>query len=279
MVAAGLLAGNGVLIIFTKISGLPLDSGRDLIDLLHDEKNVNLIKIAMGINHILTFFVAPLLFIKIYCKNHIFSYLNLNHFDPRYLLYFPLALISLYPLMSAVTFYMNKLELPAFLSQMDSDALDALGSLLKMQNLFDLMINLLLIGVIPAIGEEILFRGIIQKELKVRWSNPHLAIWVTAVIFSAFHFQAVGFPAKLMIGLVLGYAYYYSGSLALSMILHGLNNSLATISLYISGDHITQSDLQVAQEIPWISVMISTAIFGGLMYYIRMLSVNHIANE
>ena len=56
----------------------------------------------------------------------------------------------------------------------------------------DFMIGFVVIVLIPAFGEELLFRGIIQNKLENITGNGHVAIWFTAILFSAFHFQFFG---------------------------------------------------------------------------------------
>ena len=70
--------------------------------------------------------------------------------------------------MGFLTFYISQLELPAFMAEMDVDAMETLNSLLKMDSVGDLFINLFLIAILPGVGEELLFRGIIQKEITNR---------------------------------------------------------------------------------------------------------------
>ena len=58
---------------------------------------------------------------------------------------------------------------------------------LKVNHAGDYLINLLVIALLPAIGEEFLFRGAIQRSFKRMFANPHIAIWIAAFIFSAIH--------------------------------------------------------------------------------------------
>ncbi|MBL0026105.1 MAG: CPBP family intramembrane metalloprotease [Saprospiraceae bacterium] len=85
------------------------------------------------------------------------------------------------------------------------------------------------------------------------------------------HFQIVGFPAKFIIGLVLGYSYHHSGSLILPIILHVLNNSMATLSYFFSPSH-TITDSPIAESIPILSVILSCCVFVALVDIIRKQS-------
>lgn len=268
IIIGALLLFNGALLAVAHYYNIQLTSEDDLFALLKEEKYTLAVKSIVGLNHFLTFIAAPLVFVFVFYKNKITSYLQLDHFPPPLLLWFPLALFFLYPLMGFLTFYISQLELPAFMAEMDVDAMETLNSLLKMDTIGDLLINLFLIAILPGVGEELLFRGIIQKEITNRWQNPHLAIWVTAFIFGVFHFQIVGLLPKMMIGLVLGYAYYYSGSLILPMIMHALNNGFATLGYYFAGNQIEEQDALV-ENVPILPVIISVLGFLMIMTYIH----------
>ena len=257
---------------FSWIYGLEINSESDLLALA-DKKDFSFVfKLFIGMNHIFTFIAFPCIFILLFYTNNIKKYLHFRAFNPLLLILLPLALFSLYPLMVLLTQMMDKINLPEFLTGLDENALESMSRLLTMDNITELMINIFLIGIIPGIGEELLFRGIIQKELFSFFKNYHLAIWVTALIFGVFHFQIVGFPSKMIIGLVLGYSYYYSANLLVPMFLHALNNSLATVSFYI---------FKAQQDIPssttdnisvWPAIA-ATCIFFWLLKNIQSLSL------
>ncbi|MGB4959095.1 MAG: CPBP family intramembrane glutamic endopeptidase [Saprospiraceae bacterium] len=264
------LFGNLIILALASAQGITISSEEDLFQLLDDPSEKGLIKTVISINHIVTFICGPLIFLMIYYRNKITTYLQLRHFNPTYLILFPIALFSLYPLMGYLTFFIEQLDLPDFFNKMDKDAMETLSKLLKMDDGVDLFINLMIIGILPGIGEELLFRGIIQKELATKTQKPHIAIWITAIVFSAFHFQLTGFLAKMMIGLVLGYAYHFSKSLILPMILHTLNNSMATISLYLVGS-MPEMNPTSHDNVPLNIVVISSMIFVFTMIMIQRL--------
>lgn len=273
LVVAGMLLSTLLIWVFARVRGISIDSEYDLMSLLGQTENASMVKVLIGFNHLMTFLVSSMAYVFIFYRHKMKEWLQLYHFNPLLLILFPLALFSLYPLMGYTAFFVNKLELPEFLQKMDQDAMTTLSRLLTMENLGDLAANLLLVGVLAGVGEELLFRGIIQKEIIKYWRKPHAAIWITSVLFGLFHFQVVGFLPKMGIGLVLGYAYHYSGSLILPMIIHILNNSLATVSLYLSGGKLSPEEIP-AENIPLAGVLVSTCIFTLLMVQIRKISQN-----
>lgn len=104
---------------------------------------------------------------------------------------------------------------------------------LQGKTIVDLLINLFVIALLPAIGEELLFRAAVQPLLKKLVGNIHVAIFLTAIIFSAIHMQFYGFLPRMFMGVILGYAYYWSGTLWIPIVMHLINNGLGVISFWL----------------------------------------------
>lgn len=104
---------------------------------------------------------------------------------------------------------------------------------LKTESTGGLIFNIFMIGIIPAVGEELLFRGIIQRVL-IQWTrNKHLGVWIAAILFSALHFQFYGFVPRALLGVMFGYMLIISGNLWLPVIAHFINNTVAVIAYYM----------------------------------------------
>jgi membrane protease YdiL (CAAX protease family) len=142
-----------------------------------------------------------------------------------------------------------KLSLPESLSKLENwmksteESLAQLTKLyLKTESIGGLMFNLFMIALIPAIGEEFLFRGVIQRILSEWTKNNHLAIWLSAILFSALHFQFYGFLPRAILGAMFGYLFVISGNLWLPMIAHFINNAAAVVAYYLYGEGILNVD-------------------------------------
>ncbi len=144
-------------------------------------------------------------------------------------------------------------ELTRFLTQFDSTA--------------QLYLALVIIAVLPAIGEEIVFRGLIQKELYRATSNIHVSIWFAAILFSAIHMQFFGFIPRLLLGALFGYLYYWSGNLLIAIIAHFVNNAVSVIALYYYQQGTLGFDVESTDAAPPAMVLVSAAITAGLLYY------------
>ena len=159
------------------------------------------------------------------------------------------------------------------MKQMEDAAEEATKAFLKMDNIGDLLFNLFLIAIIPAIGEEMFFRGIIQKKLKNILRNPHVAILITSFIFSAIHMQFFGFLPRLFLGVILGYLFYYSGNLWMPIIAHFINNALAVFLAYFYSEKINEDISQLeSSEISMIQATIFLLIVLFFFYLYKQIN-------
>jgi membrane protease YdiL (CAAX protease family) len=131
-------------------------------------------------------------------------------------------------------------------------------------------VGVLVIALVPAVSEELVFRGVIQKNL-VRWFSPHVGVWLGAAIFSAIHFQFFGFVPRFVLGLVLGYLYLWSGNILVSMAAHFTQNAFQLIILYLSqqGQFGWGFDPDSTDALPWTLVVPSALLSAGLLYFLH----------
>ncbi len=117
------------------------------------------------------------------------------------------------------------------------------------------------IAIIPAIGEELLFRGLIQNFLSKAFSNHHIAIWFTGFVFAAIHMQFFGVVPRMLLGVLFGYLFHWSGKLSVAMIGHLVNNGLALIALFLAQKDVVEvTPEQMEQSAPWPAVLVFAAI-------------------
>lgn len=134
------------------------------------------------------------------------------------------------------------MHFPSWLSGLEQwmrNAEDAAEKLVKVfldvKTAWGLLFNLFMIAVLPAVGEELLFRGIIQKLFTKIIRNAHWGIWLSAALFSALHMQFYGFIPRMLLGAMFGYLLVWSGTLWLPILAHFINNAGAVILLYLIG--------------------------------------------
>ncbi len=124
---------------------------------------------------------------------------------------------------------------------------------------WEFLLGFVVIAILPAIGEELIFRGIIQNKLHIYFKNVHLAIWISAILFSGFHIQFFGFVPRLLLGGLFGYIYYWSRNLWYPIIGHFINNGLTLIMLYLYQIDKTNINIEEEESYP-ITVILVFAI-------------------
>ncbi|MBJ6145855.1 CPBP family intramembrane metalloprotease [Hymenobacter sp. BT559] len=186
------------------------------------------------------------------------------------------------PMQSALVAWNADAHFPAFLRDFEQWARDKenqAAELTKFLTEFTsparLLVALLVIAVIPAIAEELVFRGVIQRNL-VRWFNSkHVGVWLTAALFSAVHLQFFGFVPRFLLGLILGYLYEWSGNILVPMAAHFTQNAFQLLLLYLAqGRHLPSSfDPDANQTLPWPVVLLSTVLSAALLYTLHQRMV------
>jgi membrane protease YdiL (CAAX protease family) len=187
-------------------------------------------------------FVVPPIIIVYLSRNNVFASLAVDIYPKLFILVIAgIIMITAMPLIDFMSTINSKMIFPESLSwleqwmkQSEENASVITKVFLNTSGISGLLVNLLMIAVIPAFGEELMFRGFIQKYLTKRM-NVHLAIFVSAFIFSAIHFQFYGFLPRFMMGLFFGYLLLWSGSLWLPIFAHFINNGAAVVITYIYG--------------------------------------------
>ncbi|WP_316819514.1 CPBP family intramembrane glutamic endopeptidase [Pedobacter gandavensis] len=188
-----------------------------------------------------------------------------------------LMMVCAMPILEWVTQFNQKMVLPEFLKSVqawmkvqEDTAMATTLELLKMKNAGDYFINIALIALLPAIAEELMFRGAIQRSLGRMFQNPHLVIWLTAFIFSAIHVQFYGFLPRLFLGAAFGYIYFWTRSLWYSIFAHFLNNAYAvTTAWYMQKNNIPLSESDKTTYFQWYGYIISAILTFLLFRYLK----------
>ena len=237
-----------------------------------NQKTVNALKFLQLFSSIGLFIVPPFLFS--YLTNFNFKFNQLNR--QMILLSIGIMILAnplisfLYQLNQGVVLPESFKIIEQWMKMSENKAKEITELFLIMSNSKDLVINILIIAIIPALGEELLFRGVLQ-QLFAKWTGRiHLSIFVSAFLFSAIHFQFYGFLPRFILGLILGYMFYWSGSLWLPILAHFTNNALAVFfSYHLVADKVNIDFLK--EEIP-VSInqgLISLFAISLLLYLLK----------
>ena len=150
--------------------------------------------------------------------------------------------------------------------------------LVSFQSLSEYIIGVIAIAIIPGFCEEYFFRGVLQKNFRLLFSNPHYAIILSALLFSAFHLQFYGFFPRFLLGVLFGYMFYWSGSLIYPVIAHALNNFFGISVFYAASNGLFGDDFDLSvnssPDIP-----ISILIFSFFLFCILLLRTKKQLNK
>ncbi|RZL57191.1 MAG: CPBP family intramembrane metalloprotease [Pedobacter sp.] len=210
-----------------------LSSGGNIMD-------VNFLRIVQISSSLGIFIAGPIAYAQVekYKPAH---YYHFNRSFDISLIFAVFAIMLLgAPLLELIASLNQKMVLPDFLKglelwmkEKEEQAAVLTKQLLVMRTYADLTINLLMIAVIPAVGEELLFRGGVQNIFTRWFGNPHTAIWITAIIFSVIHIQFFGFFPRLLLGALFGYLLLWGKNIWLPIFAHFMNNGTAVLMAFI----------------------------------------------
>ena len=176
--------------------------------------------------------------------------------------------LVLFPLISWVYYWNTNLIPETWIAQ---DKLALQRVLLQMENPGDLWLNLLLLGGAAALGEELIFRGILQPILTTWTNNYHLGAWATGALFSLIHFQWEGFVPRLLMGVFFCYVFWYTQNLWIPLLLHSFFNSIQVILPYLYPDAITATVEPRSIALPL--VLLSLFLFVVLWYFFEKIKL------
>jgi membrane protease YdiL (CAAX protease family) len=186
--------------------------------------------------------------------SHLFSDNTFVFFEfkkPNLVFLFFAALLWLFtlPIISFLADINNKIAFPTSFAGLENSfrlaearTENATRFLLNVTSFSGLMVNLLVIAVVAAIAEELIFRGIIQKLLFEQSKNIHLAIWLTALVFSLFHLQFFAIIPRIVLGAALGYTFYWSKSIWVPIFFHFINNASIVLASYLFQKKLIATD-------------------------------------
>ncbi len=233
--------------------------------------DINLLRVIQISSTIGIFILGPICYAKV-DKYKIASYFKLkNAVKPLWFVLTFFILLSMGPFIEYIGELNKQMYLPQMFSGIEEwmklkeiQAAEVTKLLLQMKNNKDFFVNMFMIAILPAIGEELLFRGALQHIFFSAFKNIHWAIFITAVLFSAMHIQFFGFFPRLFLGVLFGYILYLSNSLWVAMFAHFLNNGIAVAVAYrmqLQGKKLDEV-VETSQHNPIYLIFLS--LFGGM---------------
>ncbi len=196
---------------------------------------------------------------------------------------FTIGMVILTPLLQNYLYIQNYLiekvaaksetiqKLKSLVDQLNELIEQTYGSLLTPDNSFEVVLIFLVVAVTPAICEEVMFRGYVQKSFEFK-IKPVWSALITAIFFGLYHFNPYGIIPLIALGFFFGYSAYKSDSIVIPVLLHFLNNFFAVLAFMIYGEDEFISE-KIIEEIDInftvAGFVLSLLIFSALIYYIN----------
>lgn len=201
------------------------------------------------------------------------------------------------PAINLVGYFNQQMSLPAFLEPLEqwmktSEESAALltEQFLNVTTYGGLIINILLMALLPAVAEELTFRGVLQRlfqtkgneVIRQKGNRVHIAIWCSAILFSAIHMQFYGFLPRMLMGALFGYALVWTGSLWIPILMHFTNNAMAVILYFTatrSGWDMNKVDTIGTNDTLWLGVVSLVLTIIGIYAFRRSTTMSNASSR
>jgi membrane protease YdiL (CAAX protease family) len=253
-----------------KVVGMSLESMQGKA--LTDPNLVGYLKITQFFYSIAAFFLPAAIFAFLWQPKPV-SFLGLKPMPS--LIQIVLALLALYaslPFAGWLGEWNETWPLPQQFKDMEKAAEQLLTVMLKMPTIQDLFVNLILVAIVPAIAEELFFRGVLQRLITQSTRSVWVGLLITSVVFSAIHGEAFGFLPRIVLGFIIGAIYALSGSLWLSIFAHILNNGMQVVWLYLFQHGVISEDPMKNTPVAWYLILLSIPATIFLLWALKRKS-------
>lgn len=272
----GSLLGSLVVEGLSAAQGLDLRAGLESFGAESSTAERNFVKGLLLINHIFSFLMPSVLIAWMVYRRRWVEVLNLDKTISWQTSLLLIPLLACAFVLAQGFFELNSFLLrqtPWFDSLTEAEKLmERLQvGLLKMDSVWDLLSALLVMAIVPAIGEELLFRGLIQKHLTLHMGRAGMAIVITALLFSVVHFQAQRFFAIFWLGMVLGWLYFKTANLWVPIAAHFLNNAMQVFFAWANQAQLEKLNQESDVHLEWWTYLLATVLLIGFAYLLKIL--------
>ena len=240
----------------------------------------------------ITLFLLPSLILAYMCAKAPFSWLQLDKkADWKVFLWAVGIMLVALPAINMLAQWNQHMVLPTWLSGLEewmkskeAEAEWLTKQFMSATTVSALLVNLFLMAVLPALSEEITFRGVLQRLLSPKNSslNSHLSIWLTAIIFSAIHMQFYGFVPRMLMGALFGYMFVWTGSLWVPMLMHFVNNGMAVLLYFLAnkaGWDMDEVDAIGTNETLWLGIVSLVLTIVGIYAFRRSTTMSNASSR
>jgi membrane protease YdiL (CAAX protease family) len=242
------------------------------------------------------FLLPPFLMAFLWTKQPL-EWLKLKSETRGYGLWAIFLMLMALPAINLVGYFNQQMSLPAFLEPLEqwmktaeANAAHLTEQFLSVTTFDGLIINILLMALLPAVAEELTFRGVLQRLIQTQTNEAinregkrvHLAIWCTAILFSAIHMQFYGFLPRMLMGALFGYALVWTGSLWIPILMHFTNNAMAVILYFLairSGWDMDMVDTIGTNDTLWLGVVSLVLTIIGIYAFRRSTTISNASSR
>ncbi len=242
-----------------------------------DASSIRFYLLWQGISQLVMFLLPTLVFAWLFQEGPV-RYLHVDLHGCKWFLGFVavVILLLLMPFIDWVTYWNEQWQLgpmEEFFRQMTQKTELLTQQLLSLDSPGDLLLQLLVVALLPAICEEVFFRGGIQQILHRWFGNVHVAVVVAALIFSLSHGDLYGVVTRFVLGLMLGYFFAFSGSIVVNVCAHFFNNAIVVVLYYLYHRQLVFLDPSDSQFFSWSTTIICglAALMLFLVYFTKIL--------
>ena len=268
------------IVIAIPIFGFEIFRDMTALDDLSNPRTIAILKYFQVVNQI-GIFILPALFYAQLENRDVSGYLRLKgRININYLIISVFIIAASIPAINWLVEANEQMRLPEALSgveqwmrESEDRAKVLTDSFLNVNTVGGLVINLIIIALLAAVGEEFLFRGVILRIFNDWSQNVHLSVILSAILFSAIHFQFYGFFPRLFLGIMFGYIFLWTGAIWITVVLHFLFNGLTVVAYYLYNTGVIETDIDAigtsANTIVLIGSVVSTVV---LLTYLNLLT-------
>lgn len=262
-----------VLLVVGLILTAVLSVGIVFISKTQDISELNMLRTSQITSQLLLFVFPPLIYACLVNEKPIASL----EFNKTKAYWFLLGLAMMYAIMPLNTVFSEwnaDLKLPEsmkaleeMMKSLQEAAQETTEKMVNVNNIGGLIINLIMIAGLAALGEELLFRSLLQTSLIKICKNAHIGIFIASAVFSFIHFEFYGFLPRLVLGLLLGYMFYFSKSIWVPMLMHFANNGTIVVLYFLNNKGITNIDIETFGKTSIPVLIISIIVMIALFYF------------
>lgn len=225
-------------------------------------------------------FLFPALLIAVIISKKPFAFLGFKKTSFKFLVLSVILIVVALPSINLLASLNAKIPMAQWMVDMEMAAQNAVKALLATDNINVMLVNFFMVAILPAVAEELLFRGVLQRFFCDAFKSTLAGVIFTAFLFSAIHMQFQGFIPRMALGLLFGYLYVWTKSIWIPIAVHFVNNGLAVIVFYLIDKGSVPAQAETFGEIGvyWQAGLVSLFAAGILTWiiYKESLALNEV---